>query len=115
VTPERLAALIAMVERGELSRPNAKEVVLPAIAETGADPRAIVDERGLGAIGAGDELRGIVAQVLADNPTQAQQLRDGQDKLAGFFVGQVMKATQGRADPRTVGDLVRELVRAGPA
>jgi aspartyl-tRNA(Asn)/glutamyl-tRNA(Gln) amidotransferase subunit B len=111
VTPERLAALITLVEGGELSRPNAKEVVLPAVAETGGDPRAIVEERGLAAIGAGDELRGIVEQVIAENPAQAQQLRDGQDKLAGFFVGQVMKATQGRADPKTVGDLVREIVQ----
>ena len=104
-----------MVEGGELSRPNAKEVVLPAIAETGADPRAIVEERGLAAIGAGDELRGIVEQVIAENPAQAQQLRDGQDKLVGFFVGQVMKATQGRADPKTVGDLVRDLVKGESA
>ncbi len=109
VTPQGLATLIEMVEGGELSRPNAKDVVLPAMAETGADPRRIVEERGLGAIGDADELRAIVAQALADHPAQAEQLRAGEAKLAGFFVGQVMKATQGRADAKAVGDLIREL------
>ena len=110
VTPTALATLIQMVESGEVNRSSAKEVVLPAMAETGADPREVVAQHGLGAIGDGDELRAVVAQVIAENPKQAQQLRDGQEKLAGFFVGQVMKATQGRADAKTVGDLVRELL-----
>ncbi len=109
VTPAALATLIGMVDAGAVNRSSAREVVLPAMAETGADPAAIVQEQGLGAIGDGDELRSIVAQVITDNPKQAQQLRDGQDKLVAFFVGQVMKATQGRADAKTVGELVREL------
>ncbi len=112
VTPAALAALIGMVEAGIVNRSSAREIVLPALAESGADPAAIVQEQGLGAIGDGDELRSIVTQVIADNPKQAQQLRDGQDKLVAFFVGQVMKATQGRADPKTVGDLVQDLTAA---
>ncbi len=110
VTVEHLATMIGMVEAGEVNRSSAREIVLPAMAETGADPRSVVEEQGLGALGAGDALEAIVAKVVADNPAQAQQLRDGQDKLVGFFVGQVMKATQGRADPKSVGDLVRETV-----
>jgi len=51
--------------------------------------------------------------LIAENPVQAQQLRDGKDKLVGFFVGQAMKATQGRADPARIGDLVRERVAVG--
>jgi aspartyl-tRNA(Asn)/glutamyl-tRNA(Gln) amidotransferase subunit B len=110
VTVDNLATLITMVEAGEVNRSSAREIVLPAMAETGADPRSVVEEQGLGAIGSGDELKGIVAQVIADNPKQAQQLREGQDKLIGFFVGQVMKATQGRADAKTVGELVKEIL-----
>ena len=110
VTVDNLATLVAMVEAGEVNRSSAREIVLLAMAETGADPREVVEAQGLGAIGAGDELASIVAKIIEDNPKQAQQLRDGQDKLIGFFVGQVMKATQGRADAKTVGDLVRELV-----
>ena len=110
VTVDGLATLIQMVEGGEVNRSSAREIVLPAMAETGADPRELVEAQGLGAIGAGDELQGIVAKIIEDNPKQAQQLRDGQDKLIGFFVGQVMKATQGRADAKTVGDLVRQMI-----
>ncbi len=112
VTVDGLATLIQMVEGGEVNRSSAREIVLPTMAETGADPRAIVADQGLGAIGAGDELKGIVERVIIDNPKQAQQLRDGQDKLVGFFVGQVMKATQGRADAKIVGDVVRERIGA---
>jgi aspartyl-tRNA(Asn)/glutamyl-tRNA(Gln) amidotransferase subunit B len=109
VTPQTLAALIAMVEAGEVSRPNAK-AVLAEMAESGGEPQAIVAARGLGAIGDADELRAAVERALADHPAQAQELRDGKDKLVGFFVGQVMKATQGRADPASVGALIREIV-----
>ena len=70
----------------------------------------IVDEQGLGAIGDGDELRSIVQTAIDDNPKQAEQLRGGQDKLLGFFVGQVMKATGGRADAKAVNELIRELL-----
>ncbi len=110
VTPERLAAVIEMVDSGSLSRTNARDVVLPAILARDADPQAIVDAEGLGSIGAGDELRAIVQQAIDDNPKQAEQLRGGQDKLQGFFVGQVMKATGGRADAKAVNGLIRELL-----
>jgi aspartyl-tRNA(Asn)/glutamyl-tRNA(Gln) amidotransferase subunit B len=85
-------------------------VVLPAILESDKEPQAIVDEQGLGAIGDGDELRSIVQTAIADNPKQADQLRGGQDKLLGFFVGQVMKATGGRADAKAVNELIREIL-----
>jgi len=110
VTPGRLAQLITLVDSGALSRANAREVVLPAILESDKDPQTIVDEQGLGAIGDGDELRSIVQAAIDDNPKQAEQLRSGQDKLLGFFVGQVMKATGGRADAKAVNELIRELL-----
>jgi aspartyl-tRNA(Asn)/glutamyl-tRNA(Gln) amidotransferase subunit B len=67
-----------------------------------------VEEKGLGQISDEGELVAIVEKLLADNPAQAQQLRDGKDKVVGFFVGQAMKATGGTADPARVGELVRE-------
>jgi len=109
LTPERLGALITLVESGGVSRPNAKDVVLPELIAQGGDAAAIVEAKGLGAIGDADELRAIVEKVFADNPTQAEQLRGGQEKLIGFFVGQTMKATQGRADAKAVNALVREI------
>jgi aspartyl-tRNA(Asn)/glutamyl-tRNA(Gln) amidotransferase subunit B len=112
VTPERLAELIGLLERREISVPAAKEVLAEVIA-SGAAPADVVADRGLGQIQDEGELIALVDRLLADNPAQAQQLRDGRDKVVGFFVGQAMKATGGRADPARVGELVRERAAAG--
>jgi len=112
VTPEALAEIIELAESRAISMPSAKVVLGHVIAHGGA-PRDVVAELGLGAIQDESALITIVDQLLADNPEQAQQLREGKDKLVGFFVGQAMKATQGRADPARVGELVRERVTAG--
>jgi aspartyl-tRNA(Asn)/glutamyl-tRNA(Gln) amidotransferase subunit B len=112
VTPEALAQIIDLVEARAISMPSAKTVLGHVIAH-GGEPREVVEQLGLGAIQDESELVAIVDQVVADNPVQAQQLREGKDKLVGFFVGQAMKATQGRADPARVGELVRERVTAG--
>ena len=105
------AAIIGMVEGREVSMPNAK-AVLAEVVEHGGDPAEIVETKGLGAISDDSELVALVDRLLAEHADQAQQLRDGKDKLIGFFVGQAMKATQGRADPGRVGELVRERVHS---
>jgi aspartyl-tRNA(Asn)/glutamyl-tRNA(Gln) amidotransferase subunit B len=110
VTPELLAELIGLREDGTLSEPAAKEV-LAEVVRSGASPRAVVEERGLGQISDDGELTALVERLLEENPAQAEQLRGGKDKLVGYFVGQAMKATGGRADPARVSELVRE--RAG--
>jgi len=107
VTPAHLAELISLIGDRTLSVPLAKEV-LAEVATTGAAPRAVVEEKGLGQISDEGELIALVEKLIADNPAQAEQLRGGKDKLVGFFVGQAMKATGGRADPARVGELVRE-------
>jgi aspartyl-tRNA(Asn)/glutamyl-tRNA(Gln) amidotransferase subunit B len=107
VTPELLAELIALREDRTLSEPAAKEV-LAEVVRSGASPRAVVEERGLGQISDDGELIALVDRLLEENPAQAEQLRGGKDKLVGYFVGQAMKATGGRADPARVSELVRE-------
>jgi aspartyl-tRNA(Asn)/glutamyl-tRNA(Gln) amidotransferase subunit B len=107
VTPQLLAELIGLREDRTLSEPAAKEV-LAEVVRSGASPRAVVEERGLGQISDDGELAALVERLLAENPDQAAQLRGGKDKLVGYFVGQAMKATGGRADPARVGELVRE-------
>ncbi len=109
VTPERLAEIIAMVEAREVSMPNAKAVLADVIAD-GGDPRAIVEAKGLGAMNDEGELEALVDKLIAENAAQVEQLRAGKDKVIGFFVGQAMKATQGRADPGRVGELLRQKV-----
>ena len=98
VTPAHMAELLGLLDDRTLSTPLAKEVLGEVIA-TGAAPSAVVAEKGLGQISDEGELIAIVERLLADNPDQAQQLREGKDKLVGFFVGQAMKATGARPTP----------------
>ncbi|MDP4620942.1 MAG: Asp-tRNA(Asn)/Glu-tRNA(Gln) amidotransferase GatCAB subunit B, partial [Thermoleophilia bacterium] len=107
-TPQHVAALVALVAAGTVSLTAAKEV-MAGVIETGDDPAAVVEARGLGQMDDG-ELSVIVAELVSGNPDQAQQLRDGKEKVIGFFVGQAMKRTGGRADPSAIQRLVRAAV-----
>ena len=108
VTPAHVAALVGLLVEGTVSVPAAKEV-LAGVIETGDDPATVVEARGLGQMDAGD-LSVIIAEIVNANPDQAEQLRDGKDKVMGFFVGQAMKRTGGRAEPQAVQALVRAAV-----
>ena len=111
VAPRALAALIGLVDEGVVGSAAAREVFLALAAGEGDDPRAIVEERGLGQIADTGALAALVDEVIAANPAQAEQYRDGKDALAGFFVGQVMKRSGGRAEPRAVQELLRARLR----
>jgi aspartyl-tRNA(Asn)/glutamyl-tRNA(Gln) amidotransferase subunit B len=104
VSPERMAELIGLVGEGTISRSAAKDV-LDRIFETGESPSAVAEREGLGAV-AGDELEGIVEEVISANPDEAERVRNGDKKVVGFLIGQVMRATRGNAD----GVRVRELL-----
>jgi aspartyl-tRNA(Asn)/glutamyl-tRNA(Gln) amidotransferase subunit B len=104
VSPERMAELIGLVGEGTISRSAAKDV-LDRIVETGESPSAVVEREGLAAVG-GDELGGVVDEVISANPEEAERVRTGDKKVVGFLIGQVMRATRGNAD----GGRVRELL-----
>jgi aspartyl-tRNA(Asn)/glutamyl-tRNA(Gln) amidotransferase subunit B len=103
-SPERMAELVGLVSDGTISRSVAKDV-LDRVFETGESPSAVVEREGLGAVG-GDELGGIVDEVISANPEEAERVRNGDKKIVGFLIGQVMRATRGKAD----GGRVRELL-----
>ena len=105
--PEMLSELIALIEKGTISGKIAKEI-LPELLEKGGSPKAIVESRGLMAITNPDELGAIIDQVLADNPDKLEQYRAGKKKLQGFFVGQIMKATSGKADPKLANQILNK-------
>ena len=104
VTPERMAELISLVGEGTVSRSAAKEV-LGRVVETGESPSAVVEREGLAAVGS-DELGGVVDEVISANPEEAERVRAGDQKVIGFLIGQVMRATRGNAD----GGRARELI-----
>ena len=107
VSAEALAELLGLVRDGTLSGKMAKEV-FEAMTATGKDAAAIVAEKGLGQISDAGELEAIVARIVAANPGPAEEFRQGREKVLGFFVGQVMKETQGQANPQLVNELLRK-------
>ena len=109
VTPERLAGLIGLITSGAISGKMAKGV-LHTMFETGKTAQAVVAEQGLAQISDSSEIENVVRRVLADNPGQVEQFKAGKTKVVGFLVGQVMRATQGKANPKLVNDIMeREL------
>jgi aspartyl-tRNA(Asn)/glutamyl-tRNA(Gln) amidotransferase subunit B len=111
VTPEQLAELFKLVDDGTISSTMAK-TVFDAMYETGKPASEIVTEKGLRQISDESALLAAVEQVLADHPKEVDEFRAGREKLLGFFMGQVMKATQGKANPQAVNKLLRERLTA---
>ncbi|MBW7865092.1 MAG: Asp-tRNA(Asn)/Glu-tRNA(Gln) amidotransferase subunit GatB [Candidatus Hydrogenedens sp.] len=107
VAPAALAELVALIESGDISGKMAKDI-LGDMFITGKTARAIVAEKGLVQISDSGELAEIIRRVLAENPAQVEQYRAGKEKVLGFLVGQVMRATQGKANPQILNDLLRD-------
>ena len=112
LTPAALAELVALVDEGVINGPTAKEL-LPEVFAQGGSPRTIVAERGLAQVSDVAALEAFIAQALADNPKSAEDFRAGKKAAAGFIVGQVMKLSKGKADPKQVGRLVAERLTEG--
>jgi glutaminyl-tRNA synthetase len=102
-----LGALIALVDDGAVSRPAAKDV-LAIMADKGGDPAAIVEAHGLQQVTDADAIAAAVDEAVAAHPDKVTEYRQGRTGLAGFFIGQVMRATGGTADPELVNELVHE-------
>jgi aspartyl-tRNA(Asn)/glutamyl-tRNA(Gln) amidotransferase subunit B len=109
VTPQALADMIRLIEEGTISGKIAKEVI-EEMYKTGKPAKAIIEEKGLVQITDEGALAQVVTEVMAANPNQLAQYRGGKDKLFGFFVGQVMKATQGKANPQLINDLLKKML-----
>lgn len=113
VTPAHLAQLIGLVADGTLSTTLGRQV-FARMTETGRPPAMIVEEEGLSQVRDTSQLEAWVDEVIAANPVEADRFRQGNEKLLGFFMGQIMRKSQGKADPRQVTDLLRrKLLGAG--
>ncbi len=105
VTPQNLVALIALIDRGTINSSTARSV-LDEMFATGAGPDAIVADKGLAQISDEGALQAIVQQVISANVSQVQAYLDGKETLKGWFVGQVMRETRGKANPGLVNQLL---------
>lgn len=106
VSADALVGLLERIKDQTISGKIAKEV-FASMWESGESADAIIAAKGLQQITDSDELEALVDKVIADNPSQAEEYRGGKDKLLGFFVGQVMQATQGKANPGQVNQLLK--------
>ncbi|MEZ4363796.1 MAG: Asp-tRNA(Asn)/Glu-tRNA(Gln) amidotransferase subunit GatB [Kofleriaceae bacterium] len=109
--PRALAELVDLIEDGTISGKQAKEV-FEACYGSGESPAAYVEAKGLRQISSEPELLAVIEQVLAKNAKQAADYRAGKEGLFGFFVGQVMKATEGRANPQLTSELLLRVLKS---
>jgi aspartyl-tRNA(Asn)/glutamyl-tRNA(Gln) amidotransferase subunit B len=112
VTPRRLVELLGLVEAGTISHSAAREV-LAAMFASGKGPEDLVAEKGLAQISDTAALEAAIAAVLAANPEPVAAYRAGKEALLGWFVGQVMQATRGKANPQLVNQMLRERLHPG--
>ncbi|WP_033069555.1 Asp-tRNA(Asn)/Glu-tRNA(Gln) amidotransferase subunit GatB [Thalassospira australica] len=109
VSAENLGKLIDLISNDTISGRIAKDV-FEIMIETGGDPEKIVEEKGLKQITDTGAIESAIDEVIAANPDKVQEIRDGKEKMLGWFVGQVMKGTGGKANPGMVNKLLRDKI-----
>lgn len=109
LTPENLVELISLIEKATISNNIGKQIIVEMM-ETGEKASAIVEKKGLSQISDTGAIKEIAQKIIDANPSQVEAYRGGKDKLFGFFVGQVMKETKGRANPQSVNQILKELL-----
>lgn len=109
LSPENLIELVNLIEKGTISNNIGKQIILTMLKE-GSSASEIVEKQGLSQISDEGALKEIVQKVISSNQEQVNAYKAGKVQLFGFFVGQVMKETKGRANPKTVNDLLKEFL-----
>ena len=107
VSPERLVNLLQLVDKGTISLKVAREI-FPELYASGKDPEQLIQEKGLTQISDDGALMTMIQEVMAQNPNQVAQYRGGKETVLGFFVGQVMKKSKGKANPAKVNEMLKK-------
>jgi aspartyl-tRNA(Asn)/glutamyl-tRNA(Gln) amidotransferase subunit B len=110
VTPKHLAEMLSMIKEGTISGKIAKDV-FEEMYRTGGHPVDIVKEKGWIQIQDEGEIEQAIERAMAANPKQVEDYRKGKDKIFGFFVGEVMKQTKGKANPKLVNELLKKKLK----
>ncbi len=106
VSPENLALMVNLIGDGVISGKIAKEV-FDEMSKTKEHPKTIVEKKGLVQMSDTGAIEKIIDEVLSVNPAQREQYRNGKTQVYGFFVGEAMKATKGKANPKIVNDILK--------
>lgn len=109
VSPNMLAELLGLIGDGTISRNMAKDI-FPEMIKSGKSPEEIVEKKGLKQISDTSEIESIIKQILNNHPEEVERYKGGEQKLLGFFVGQVMKATKGKANPKVTNEILKRML-----
>ena len=109
LTPQKLVSLLELIEKGTISQSAGKKV-LQEVFESGKDPAVLIEELGLVQISDTDSIRALIEQVLAENEKSVNDYKSGKMNAFGFLVGQSMKASRGKANPKLVNEILKELL-----
>ena len=109
LTPENLAELIALIEKGTISNNIGKQIIIEMLKD-GTKASVIVEKKGLSQLSDEGAIKELVQKVVDAHPNEVEAYKNGKTNLLGFFVGQIMKETKGRANPKTVNQLLREII-----
>lgn len=107
LSPEQLVGMLKLIENGTISGKIAK-VVFEEMYKTGKDAEGIIKEKGLIQISDSSIIEKAIEEIISKNPSEVERYRAGEEKLFGFFVGQVMKLTKGKANPQLVNELLKK-------
>lgn len=110
ITPQRLAQLLSLIEDKTISASAAKKVFEEMLVSN-QSPQKIVEQLGLQQVSDSSELEGLIQKVLDENPAEVAAYKQGKSKLIGFFVGQVMRASKGKANPKIVNEILASLLK----
>jgi aspartyl-tRNA(Asn)/glutamyl-tRNA(Gln) amidotransferase subunit B len=110
LTPENLAELIALIEKGTISNNIGKQILVEDMITNGEKASAIVERKGLSQISDEGAIKELVQKVVDAHPAEVEAYKNGKTNLLGFFVGQVMKETKGRANPKSVNEILRSII-----
>ena len=110
VTPQHLAEMLKMMNEGTISGKIAKDI-FEEMYRTGERPAQIVKEKGWTQILDGVEIERVIQSVMETNPKLVEDYQKGKEKLFGFFVGEVMKKTKGKANPKLVNELLKQKLK----
>lgn len=109
-SPSFLAELLSLIKDGTISIKMAKDI-FPELFRKGLSPKKYVEEKGLSQITDESSIRELVKLVLSRHPKEVEEYKKGKEKLLSFFVGQIMKETKGRANPKIVNDILKEMLK----
>ena len=109
LTPDNLAELISLIEKGTISNNIGKQIIIEMMKD-GTKASVIVEKKGLSQISDEGAIKELVQKIVDAHPNEVEAYKNGKTNLLGFFVGQVMKETKGRANPKTVNQLIKEII-----